>query len=163
MEKGNDIQLKAWWRHWSVVFILVFFASFVIWSMLNIATWLRNWQDQRSTAAIQKQLEKLYLEDKYGGKTPKETFELFISALENGDVELASKYFILNKRQDWLKTLSEYKSKALLSNFVIELKNTQNIWKKGSETSQTVEFYYGTQNITKFEKYPSGVWKISVL
>lgn len=33
--------------------------------------------------------------DTYGGKTPQETLDLFIIALEEGDIELASKYFSL--------------------------------------------------------------------
>ncbi len=163
MEKENNIQLKVWWRHWSVVFILAMLAGLVIWSMLNLGSWLHDLQDQRAAAAIQKQLDKLYREDKYGAKTPEGTFDLFISALESSDVELASKYFVLNKQAAWLKTLSEYENKALLSDFVAELKNIKNTWKKGQEDKQTIEFYYNTQNVTKFEKYPSGIWKISVL
>lgn len=35
--------------------------------------------------------------DTIGGKTPQETLELFISAVEKGDYELASKYFVIEK------------------------------------------------------------------
>lgn len=37
--------------------------------------------------------------DKFGGKTPEETLQLFIEALEKGDVELASRYFMLESDQ----------------------------------------------------------------
>ena len=99
----------------------------------------------------------------YGGKTPQETFDLFISALENKNVELASKYFILNKQMIWLKTLSEYKNKLLLADFVAELKSIKSIWMTGKESNQAIEFYYSNNNVIKFEKYPSGIWKLSVL
>ncbi len=35
--------------------------------------------------------------DTYGGKTPEETLGMFIDALKKGDVELASKYFVLRE------------------------------------------------------------------
>jgi hypothetical protein len=43
----------------------------------------------------QTKYEKAMAEDIYGGKTPEETLKLFIEALEKGDIELASKYFVL--------------------------------------------------------------------
>ncbi|MBI4130673.1 hypothetical protein HY468_05120, partial [Candidatus Roizmanbacteria bacterium] len=39
-------------------------------------------------------LEDEYRNDTYGGATPEETLALFIAALEAGDIELASKYFL---------------------------------------------------------------------
>lgn len=44
-------------------------------------------------------------EDTYGGKTPEETLRMFIDALKKGDIELASKYFMLDtseKSPDYL-------------------------------------------------------------
>lgn len=72
MEKENNVQLKVWWWHWSVIFVLIVLAGLVIWSMLNLEPWLRDWQEQKAAAAIQKQSDKLYHEDKYGGKTLEE-------------------------------------------------------------------------------------------
>lgn len=51
--------------------------------------------------------EALYKADTYGGDTPEETLELFIMALEAGDYELASKYFIpeaWNEKKESLQT-----------------------------------------------------------
>ena len=39
--------------------------------------------------------EKAMKEDTYGGKTPEETLQMFIEALKREDIELASKYFML--------------------------------------------------------------------
>jgi len=51
--------------------------------------------------------------DTYGGKTPQGTLDLFIAALEQNDLELASKYFALNSigQQDekWLRELERIK------------------------------------------------------
>ena len=118
--QGNP-QLRVWWRHWSVVLFLAVLAGIVIWAMLNLGPWLRAWQDQRAARSAQEQLEKAYRNDKYGGATPEETFDMFIAALEKGDIDLASRYFVFNKQDNWRKTLEEYKTKALLGDFIFEL------------------------------------------
>src|SRR3989344_3905403 len=55
---------------------------------------------ENQVAQIEK-AEKAYVEamtaDTYGGKTPKETLDLFVAALKKGDIELASKYFLLDE------------------------------------------------------------------
>ncbi len=140
----KQINWRQFGKHWIVVFILAIVAAFVIWGMLNAGPWLRKWQDWREARALQSEIEKLYRNDKYGGKTPEETFDMFIAALEKGDVELASKYFVIEKQMVWMKTLATYKSQALLDNFIKELKSL-------------------SLDRNMFEFYPSGVWKISVL
>ncbi len=45
----------------------------------------------------EKNYTKAMTEDVYGGKTPQETLNMFIDALKKGDVDLASKYFMLNE------------------------------------------------------------------
>ena len=181
---SKSAERKVWWRHWSIVFILAVLAGLIIWVMLNLGPWLRSWQDERAAKSAQEQLEKLYREDKYGGKTPEETFDMFIAALEQGDIELASKYFVLEKQDDWFKTLSQYQARDLLAYLISELKNNKEDWKK-NYNGNSVEFYYKVvieedsyanfkgqkvpieageySNTVRFEKYPSGVWKISLL
>ncbi|MDP3733290.1 MAG: hypothetical protein Q8Q91_01995, partial [Candidatus Daviesbacteria bacterium] len=45
-------------------------------------------------------LIKEYNEDPYGGNTPEETLQLFIDALKKGDIDLASKYFVMEKWEE---------------------------------------------------------------
>ena len=45
--------------------------------------------------AAQKAFEDAMKADTFGGKTPRETLDMFIDALKKGDVELAAKYFEL--------------------------------------------------------------------
>lgn len=94
---------------------------------------------------IVSQEEKRYIEamtaDTYGGKTPQETLDLFLVALEAEDAELASKYFMLDdnlSREKWLKMLIVFKEKGLLDDMVkdinpssvkIELNKYSNLWK----------------------------------
>ena len=144
MSSDYNPELKIWWRHWSVVLILAILAGLVIWLLVNLGPWLKNWQDNRTARSAQEQLEKTYKNDRYGGATPEETFNLFIRALEKGDTDLASKYFVIEKQAAWMKTLATYKNQALLNNLITELK------------SLSLD-----QNMFKF--YPSGVWKINDL
>ena len=48
-----------------------------------------------------KEMEQKYREDTYGGSTPEETIQLFINALKNGDTDFASKYFVVDKQEEW--------------------------------------------------------------
>jgi len=70
-----------------------------------------NWQDRKNAALMIKgynemmdKISKTLTEDTYGGKTPQETLDMFIDALEKGNIELAGKYFALDdnlSRQKW--------------------------------------------------------------
>ena len=63
--------------------------------------------------------EKAMREDTYGGKTPQETLDMFVAALRAGDVELASKYFMLNASgkvdEKWINGLKKTKEEGRFS------------------------------------------------
>ena len=66
----------------------------------------------RQYAKQQRIIEDAYRNDTYGGKTPQETLDMFIEALKAGDVELASKYFMLDdnlSRKKWEDELRQAK------------------------------------------------------
>ncbi len=48
------------------------------------------------TLGLVEQYQEAMRNDTYGGTTPQETLDLFVEALENDDLEMASKYFVLN-------------------------------------------------------------------
>jgi hypothetical protein len=190
MEEINSQSAKINWRqfgkHWIVVFILAIIAGFVIWGMLHLGPFLKNWQDNRAAQAIKNQLQIQYRNDKYGGNSPEETYNLFTMALEKGDTDLASKYFVLEKQNQWQKALQLYKDKSLLVGFIRELKNTETKWQKIQlKDSTKAEFDYAVviekDTVANFngqdvsikagnykgsillQKYPSGNWKLSDL
>ena len=71
-----------------------------------------------------KEVEKIKQEiaaDPYGGDTPEETLRLFIDALKKGDTELAAKYFVLDKQDEWREDLAKIKDKGLLDEMVRDL------------------------------------------
>ena len=58
-------------------------------------------------------------------------------------MELGSRYFVLYKQDDWLKTLQEYEKEGILLNFAEELENTKKIWKKSDKSDEeTISFTY---------------------
>jgi hypothetical protein len=70
--------------------------------------------------------KKAMAEDIYGGKTPQETLDLFVAALEQGNLELASKYFMLNSvgQRDgkWLIRIESWRSGGYLATAINDIK-----------------------------------------
>ena len=64
------------------------------------------------------ELQKLYAEDTYGGKTPEETLQLFISALKAGDIELASKYFMVDEQIKWTKNFEQIRDRGMFNQMI---------------------------------------------
>lgn len=72
-----------------------------------------------------KDLERKYAEDSYGGDTPEETLRLFIEALKAGNTELAAKYFILDKQEEWKEDLAKIKESGVLDDMIGDLEKTE--------------------------------------
>ena len=70
--------------------------------------------------------KKAMAEDIYGGKTQQETLDLFVAALEQGNLELASKYFMLNSvgQRDgkWLIRIESWRSGGYLATAINDIK-----------------------------------------
>lgn len=108
--------------------------------------------------------------DTYGGKTPQETLDLFVAALRKGDVELASKYFLLDEnasREKWLIFLKDVEQKGLLTKMANDISKDAKPFGTPSEN----EFYFGLFNKDgivaipidmRLNKY-SNLWKIESL
>lgn len=144
--------------------VLILAVLVFVWIFNNGFSGHRSWQYKR---VYEKMTGSLYNDASYdntsGGKTPEETYDLFISALKDGDVELASSYFVTESQEGWFKILSEYKEIGTIDEFVKELEDVKKIWERadtGNDGSSIFE--YEGQKI-EFHKYPNGVWKIYVL
>ena len=84
----------------------------------------KNSPEYRATKDMEK-LVKQYADDPYGGNTPEETLALFISALKQGDTDLAAKYFILDKQEKWKNDLLEIKERGFLEEMVRDLERAK--------------------------------------
>lgn len=67
-------------------------------------------------------LEKL---DTYGGKTPQETWSMFVRALEAGDTDLAAKYFVLDKQEKMKADLAMAKQNGVLKSLLEDFKTIE--------------------------------------
>ena len=101
----------------------------------------------------------------FGGKTPQETLKLLISALEDDNLNLATKYFILINREVVSEDLARLDNTKLLGDLVKDLKNI----KLGKLSDETHYIFNITdqdgQTAAELEliKNDKGFWKITSL
>ncbi len=97
------------------------------------------------------------LADTYGGKTPQETLRMYIDAVEKGDYELASKYFIGTKQEGELRSFNGVSKEGLekYKSFLREALNDP-----GSYSEDKKGFFLLNPVLIDFKQYPNGIWKI---
>ena len=121
------------------------------------------------------ELEEAMRNDTYGGATPEETLQLFIAALEAGDIDLASKYFTLEDNMND----PDYLTRRKWENIFLEIKNGENLERLASDLKQYARLGdISNENTSGFVLYnddgtvglqinmkrsSSGVWKIESL
>ena len=121
---------------------LVLLAGGVLWFVLNGMPYINNLRANWEAQRLQAQWEKPYREDTYGGKTPEETYDMFLDALRKGDTTLASRYFVVEDQKKWNETLSEFKAVGALNNFIDELENHKKTWNlKENDGNEAIYLY----------------------
>ncbi|PIR70070.1 MAG: hypothetical protein COU46_03470 [Candidatus Niyogibacteria bacterium CG10_big_fil_rev_8_21_14_0_10_42_19] len=106
-----------------------------------------------------------YMDDTYGGETPEETLELFITALEEGNVELASKYFVVDDQREWFEKLNIIKQNDELKSMIKDIKTA----KRGENINDNSSIFsivnYKNEIITVMNiiRIQNGLWKIEDL
>src|SRR3989338_10260294 len=109
-----------------------------------------------------KKLEKKYAEDPYGGETPEETLRLFVDALKKEDTELAAKYFVLDKQEQWREDLARLQERNLLGEMVKDLERVE----RGKDIdSKNARFIVSNKNkevitIINISENTNGKWKL---
>ncbi len=122
---------------------------------------MRNSPEYRAEQQI-KEVRKQYAEDSYGGNTPEETLQLFISALKKGDTELAAKYFVLDKQNQWREDLAKMKDRNLLEVMIKDLESAQ----RGNDLNEnSARFVISNEQkevtaMVSISKSANGKWKI---
>lgn len=153
----------------TIIIIAVIIAlplMFVLWGTF------KQWQMRRGVekfAQALKQLEqddyRRAMADAYGGKTPQETLQMYIDAVEKGDFELASKYIITSKQQEEFEGLLNIKDdKKFLDKYLGDLKKSKpdgDIKEDVFRMKAVVDKEEGPYYFIRFIKYPNGIWKIS--
>ena len=129
---------------------------------------VRAYQQWQGEKAVQKTVENLKkfeaedyakaMADTYGGKTPQETLQMYISAVEKGDYELASKYFIGDKQEEWKNNLIEIDLAKKNNIFLKPLKEINNF--NGYFSSDKKIYTIEKPIFIEFKLYPNNIWKI---
>lgn len=124
----------------------------------------RQWQGEKAVTALHDYLQKQSdaalqsaMADTYGGSTPQETLQMYINAVEKGDYELASKYFIESKRASELAMLQN-STEENTDNIILMLKEAQK--SSGSWSENKKEFTFNDPILVDFVLYPNNVWKL---
>ena len=140
-------------------------AGFLVWQ------WYGGYSEYRAYKNLEKKYVQAMTEDTYGGKTPQETLDLFVEALKKEDVELASKYFILDdnlSREKWVKALQLLKDRGALDDMA---RDVEKVSPNPEDSVDEKDFKFilldnnGLASITinlRFNTY-SKVWKIESL
>ncbi len=164
----------AWWM-FAIGFVVIIILGIVadaLWSQY-FSPAAQNTQRMQEQYAKYESWEQSYRDalktDTYGEKTPQETLSLFIAALEKEDVDLASKYFMIDNnlsRQKWVDFLTKIKNEGNMQRFASDLKSA----KKGNSLSTEDAGFVllnddgtvGFQFNLRLNKY-SQLWKIESL
>ena len=127
----------------------------------------KQWQGEKKAEEIAQKIKQLEQEDykramadTYGGKTPQETLQMYIDAVEKGDYELASKYFIGDYQEMELRSFENSKNvpKEIIENYIQTLKSVVN--EGGKHALDGKYFSFDGQILIRMKLYPNGIWKI---
>lgn len=161
MKKGFNKVAGLFNQHfWK--FLVGFFAIMV--AGFFYLVWANNYHvgsEQKPAEQYLKDLKRAYDEDTYGGKTPEETLALFIAALKKGDIELASRYFVPEKQEEWREVFAKEKNAGGLKNIVIEAQKLELSKNDGQRAFFTIT---NNRNVVEVQVIlalvPNGIWKI---
>ena len=168
MENQNiEKPKKIYWK-----FVLGFLGIIIgIFVLYIVAVWAlrayQQWQGEKRVQTTVENLKKFEVEDyakamadTYGGKTPQETLQMYIDAVEKGDYELASKYFIGDNQEEELRS-SRKMSESEIKKYISILKNAITEFNINGKYDLEKKYFSLYEPIFIGEKlYPNGIWKI---
>lgn len=121
-------------------------------------------REKRALIKYFENIEAEYRNDTYGGATPEETLQLFIAALEAGDIDLASKYFLPGERKEIKNYFQEIKDENGWETVLNDAKNLKLTTKRDDEAFFTIA---NKNNVVQVQvilkKNQNNVWKITEL
>lgn len=148
-----------------IVLVVVALGALLIWLGPGFYNDYKTWQFTKQMNQVAEELDKAkkdeyqaMMADTYGGKTPTATLKLYIAAVEKGDYELASKYFVEEKQEEWKNNLSKADSAGKLENLLSPLKNID--MESGYYSSDKRIYSVDKPIFIEFTLNPNGVWKI---
>ena len=165
----NQIQNQEGARKARVKYAKILVGAAAVIALVSVAFagigMFKQWQMRKGVENFAETLKRLEQEDyrramadTYGGKTPQETLQMYIAAVEKGDYELASKYFIGEKQEKWRKELIEIKNVDKTDAFLNPIKVA--LHKEGEYSMDKKSFSIHEPIAIDFRLYPNGIWKL---
>lgn len=130
-------------KRWLPIIIIGFVIILLISTLFNKYVWnglVIRFKTKIFLNNIAKQEQK-YKNDKYGGKTPEETYQMFLNALKNKDIELASKYFVLDEQDRYKQALYEIEKQEKWELMMSDLTQKNTKWEKVAEGYINLEIF----------------------
>lgn len=106
-----------------IIFLVVAVVGYLAGGIIKYGFDIR--KSDKVTENFQNALEQPYKDDVYGGKTPEETWAMYIDALKNGNIELASKYYAVGSMNVPIDSLYEKKQNGQLEGWIKELETLE--------------------------------------
>lgn len=118
----------------------VVLGAFIIFylAMIGPELW-KSYKWQKAVDDYEEAMRKPYKEDIYGGKTPEETWSMFLDALKKGDIDLASKYYDVEHQSNAKQWLDGLKQKNELAQTIKEMEKLR---KSESQPLSKDKIYY---------------------
>ncbi|MEK7131357.1 MAG: hypothetical protein AAB797_01295 [Patescibacteria group bacterium] len=152
-----------------LIVILVIGGALVLWALID--SFYQAWQGykwQKQTDKFQNALEQPYKEDTYGGKTPEETWGMFLDALKKGDIDLASKYYDVAHQEKGKELILKLKQENKLDDWIKELEGLKKSSREALEGEANYYYDYFDEEFKRILSAPvvfylnpyTKVWKI---
>lgn len=165
----NRVLSQKRFLKFAAVLVAFFVAAFTLAVFVGGFKPIQSWQQYWTTRQIMREArerEEFEKNDIYGGRTPEETYQLFLQALEKQDIELASKYFVREK-QDWAREFfTEVQGRDQWQSMINDLsgKTTKIEYKKVTEEWYEIKLRKPTGTLAAWirtEKYGKReLWKL---
>ena len=162
-----ELQEKQKNKYWKFIwgFLALILGVYFLFVVLFYA--VKTYEQKQSEIQVQQLKEQLdkwqrdnldrAMADTYGGKTPQETLRMYIDAVQKGDYELASKYFIEDYRDKELRSFNGA-TEEKIDNYLNLLRKA--LLDKGGYSFDKKEFSVEKPIGVRMELYPNGIWKI---
>jgi len=152
MEKKKKIIKIFKSRYFIILIIFLILGLGINWSFWYFSPEIKQSRQYKKDAEvlikkIQEQEQK-YAVDTYGGETPEETYGMFLQALKNQDIDLASKYFILDKQETYKQFFTDIKNNDKWDEMMEDLLNPRNQEGKLEDENTYVIEIISDQNIS---------------
>lgn len=157
--------MKKTWI-WSGVIVLIIIGLFFVFIWPMGESWRQKYLAHQILSEYAA-LDNAYRTDPYGSTTPEGTLELFVSALKKGDADLASNYFLPEKKEVGLSQTKMIIANNRTTEVAKELENYKDRHYINNEMTFVMATYYQeekawSETTLKLNKY-SQKWLIESL